>query len=72
MTLSSQDEPLADRLVQRFFRYLAGTRQSDASVTTVPSTQWQWDMVRLLEAGLRSIGLTEVHVDEHAVLTVRR
>ncbi len=71
MTLSTQDGLLADRLIERFFRYLAVTSQSDASVATVPSTPGQWDMVRLLEGELRQLGLTEIHLDDHAVLTAR-
>ena len=59
------------RLVARFFRYLAVTSQSDARATTVPSTPGQWDMVRLLESELKQFGLTEVHLDDHAVLTAR-
>ncbi len=71
MTLASDDGRLADRLVERFFRYVAVTSQSDARVATVPSTAGQWDMVRLLEGELRQFGLTEIHLDDHAVLTAR-
>jgi len=71
MILSMEDGLLADRLIERFFRYLAVTSQSNAAVTTVPSTPGQWTMARLLEAELRQFGLTEVHLDEHSVLTVR-
>lgn len=71
MTLSMQERLLADRLVERFFRYLAVTSQSDAGVPVVPSTPGQWDMARLLESELRQLGLTEIHLDEHAVLTAR-
>ena len=71
MTMSPADHVLADRLVDRFFRYLAVTSQSDASATTVPSTPAQWDMIRLLEGELRAMGLTEVHVSAHACLTAR-
>jgi tripeptide aminopeptidase len=71
MTLSSADELLAERLISRFFRYLAIPSQSDVRVTTVPSTPGQWDMVRLLESELTQIGLVDVHLDEHAVLTAR-
>ena len=71
MTMPPADRALADRLVARFFRYLAVTSQSDASATTVPSTPTQWDMIRLLESELRAMGLTEVHVSEHACLTAR-
>jgi len=71
MTLSTEDGLLADRLVERFFRYLAVTSQSDAGATVVPSTPGQWTMARLLEAELRQLGLTEIHLDDHGVLTVR-
>ena len=71
MTLSPDDGVLAERLIARFFRYLAVTSQSDARATVVPSTAGQWDMMRLLEGELRGFGLSEIHLDEHAVLTVR-
>ncbi len=71
MTLSAEDAAIANRLIDRFFRYLAVTSQSDAKATTVPSTPGQWDMVRLLKAELEALGLTEIHLDEHACLTVR-
>ena len=38
MTLTPEDRLLADRLVARFFRYLAVASQSDVRATTVPST----------------------------------
>jgi len=71
MSLSPEDTKLADRLIERFFRYLAVTSQSDARATEVPSTPGQWDMVRLLKGELEAMGLTEIHLDEHACLTVR-
>ena len=63
--------PLADRLVERFFRYLAITSQSDARATAVPSTPGQWEMARLLESELEALGLSDIHLDGHAVLTAR-
>lgn len=71
MSLSPEDTKLADRLIERFFRYLAVTSQSDAKATVVPSTPGQWDMVRLLKGELEALGLTEIHLDDHACLTVR-
>lgn len=65
------DTALADALLRRFFRYLAVTSQSDASATTVPSTPGQWDMVRLLQTELRAMGVSELHLDDHGVLTAR-
>jgi tripeptide aminopeptidase len=62
---------LADRLVGRLFRYLAVTSQSDAGATMVPSTSGQWDMARLLQRELEELGLSDIHLDDHAVLTAR-
>ncbi len=42
---------------------------SDPESTTVPSTKAQWNMVRVLEQELITLGLDDVHVDEHAILT---
>lgn len=69
--MTPDDTALADRLVTRFFRYLAVTSQSDASATTVPSTPTQWDMARLLQSELQALGLADIHLDEHCVLTAR-
>lgn len=59
----------AQALVERFLSYLAITSQSDPKVKTIPSTEGQWNMARVLEAGLRHFGLENVHVDEHANVT---
>ena len=58
-----EDKLLADRLVERLFRYLAVTSQSSAAATAVPSTPGQWDMVRLLAAELEPLGLADIHID---------
>ena len=47
----------AQALVERFLSYLAITSQSDPKVKTIPSTEGQWNMARVLEAGLRHFGL---------------
>ena len=66
MTLS-----LEDRLVERFLRYVAITSQSDARATTLPSTPGQWEMARLLAAELAELGLSDIHLDDNAILTAR-
>lgn len=71
MTLSADDAQLAERLIARFFRYLAVSSQSDARAETVPSTPGQWDMARLLKAELEALGIGDVHLDDHAVVTAR-
>ena len=60
MTTHSDDAVLAERLVARFFRYLAVTSQSDARASVVPSTAGQWDMARLLLGELTAMGSWEV------------
>lgn len=69
--MTQDNDATAERLIARFFRYLAVTSQSDARATTVPSTPGQWDMVRLLKQELEALGIAEIHLDEHACLTAR-
>jgi tripeptide aminopeptidase len=60
---------LSEQLTQRFFRYLAVTSQSDARVNTLPSTPGQHEMASMLAEELRSLGLEEIVIDEHATVT---
>lgn len=59
----------AQALLERFLSYLAISSQSDPKVKEVPSTEGQWTMARVLEAGLKELGLKEVQVDQHANVT---
>lgn len=60
---------LSEQLTQRFFRYLAVTSQSDARVDALPSTPGQHEMARMLAEELRTLGLEEIVIDEHATVT---
>lgn len=60
---------LKDQLVERFFRYLAITSQSDASQKNVPSTPGQWEMAKLLVKELKEIGLSNIEIDANANVT---
>ncbi len=71
MTLRQPDSEQTERLLARFFRYVGVSSQSDGRSGGVPSTPSQWTMARLLETELRALGLADVHLDEHAVLTAR-
>ncbi|MBC9175902.1 peptidase T [Pseudoroseomonas ludipueritiae] len=64
-------EALAEQLIERFFRYLAVESQSDAKATVVPSTPGQRRLAEMLKAELEAIGLADIHLDEHSVLTAR-
>ena len=56
-------------LVERFLSYLAVSSQSDPKSKAVPSSDSQWAMARVLEAGLKQFGLKDVSIDEHAIVT---
>lgn len=63
---------LEKQLQKRFFRYVAIESQSSAESSTIPSTKSQWNMVELLSKELKEMGLADVHIDEHGVLTAFR
>ena len=76
---------LQDRLLYRFLRYAAITTQSKrrflryAAITTqskreseiIPSTPGQWELARLLMKDIAELGVTDITIDEHAVVIGR-
>ncbi|MFZ7222958.1 peptidase T [Avibacterium avium] len=60
---------MQQQLIDRFFRYLAISSQSDANNPSVPSSQGQWDMAKLLAKELQELGVQEVEIDQHANVT---
>jgi tripeptide aminopeptidase len=64
-------DAIAENLIQRFFRYLAVESQSDATATVVPSTTGQRHLAELLQAELETLGLADIHLDAHSILTAR-
>ena len=61
---------IEEALVERFLRYVRVPSESKANGgKVVPSTQEQWDMARLLQKELASIGLKEVSLSDKCVLT---
>ncbi|WP_428377283.1 peptidase T [Lichenicoccus sp.] len=59
-------------LVERLFRYLAVTSQSDAHAQTLPSTPGQRVLAELLAGELAGLGLEDIHLDANGVLTALR
>jgi len=58
-----------DALIERFFRYIKIDTQSDPENETVyPSTEKQWDLLRLLEKELKEMGMSEVSLDENGYI----
>jgi tripeptide aminopeptidase len=64
MTVSSHLR-FTHTVTERFLRYVVIDTQSDPASTTCPSTEKQKDLGRLLASELRSMGLSDAHLDEH-------
>lgn len=60
-------------LLDRFLRYAKIGTPSDrhAAESRTPSSDCQWELIRLLEKELREIGLSDVTVDERGFLVAR-
>lgn len=57
------------KLYQAFMRYVAITSQSDANQRQVPSTAGQRQLAELLRDELIALGLSNVMLDEYAIVT---
>lgn len=59
-------------LEQRLVRYCALATPSDPASPTAPSTECQWELLRLLEQELREMGASEVELGEfgHLMATI--
>lgn len=62
---------LKDELLTRFLRYTDITSQSDAKATTVPSTNGQWELAKLLEKDLQELGVIDLKLSSTCVLIGR-
>lgn len=65
----SREELLNEGLVAKFTRYVQVDTTSDESAPGVPSTPGQWELARLLVQELETLGLSDVAIDEHAIVT---
>jgi len=54
------------KLIDRFISYAKIYTESDPTSTTTPSSERQWDLAHYLVEELKSIGMSEVSIDEHA------
>lgn len=62
---------IQEALATRFLRYSAISSQSDASKTTVPTSEGQWELARLLKAELEEAGAHDVHLSDTCVVTAK-
>ncbi|MED3624967.1 peptidase T [Neobacillus thermocopriae] len=56
---------MKNELIERFTSYVKIDTQSDESSDTCPSTEGQWELLRLLVEELKEIGMEEVTIDEN-------
>ena len=59
---------MKETLIERLVRYAKIDTQSDASSTTCPSTEGQWDLLHELQKELAAVGLEEITLDENGYL----
>jgi len=62
---------MKDEILKRFVRYAEITTTSDRSKDVTPSTDCQWDLLRLLESELRELGVKDIDLNEHGYLIAR-
>jgi tripeptide aminopeptidase len=65
-TLAAQ---LAEAAAERFLRYVRIDTQSDEDSKTYPSTEGQWDLLRLLRDELEAAGLADAAIDKYGYVT---
>nr|PZN42850.1 MAG: hypothetical protein DIU70_04615 [Bacillota bacterium] len=68
MEVLNREQLLTEGVVAKFLRYVQVDSPSGEG-EGVPSTPEQWQMARLLEAELRELGLRDVRVDSHGIVT---
>lgn len=59
---------MKETVIERLVRYTKIDTQSNEDSQTTPSTEKQWDLLRLLENELKEIGMEEISVDENGYL----
>lgn len=60
---------LKEQLAKRFFRYAAISSESNAAVKEVPSSPGQWKLAELLRDEMIALGLRDVQISSHGVVT---
>jgi tripeptide aminopeptidase len=65
---SAQMKAPTETVMERFLRYVKIDTQSAEDKDTVPSTQKQFDLARLLEKELKDLGVQKVRVSEFATV----
>lgn len=59
------------KLIERFFRYVAIPSQSDPKSSSLPSSQGQYELAKLLQKELLDLGMENVKLQDNAILTAK-
>lgn len=62
---------MKDKILKRFMRYAEIETTSKMHQEVIPSTECQWDLLKMLEQELRGLGLEDVTLNEHGYLIAR-
>ena len=65
---AARNAPFDEELERRFVRYARVDTQSDEASTTTPSTERQFDLLRMLQGELEAIGAQDVRLTEYGVV----
>ncbi|MGB9095024.1 peptidase T [Erwinia sp.] len=57
-----------NNLLDRFLNYVSYDTQSKSAARHVPSTEGQWQLARVLQEELTTLGLSEITLSEHGIL----
>ncbi|MEP7077141.1 MAG: peptidase T [Acidobacteriota bacterium] len=68
VNISAQIKPPTESALDRFLRYVKIDTQSAEDQNTVPSTKKQFDLARILEKELSTLGVQNVRVSEFGIL----
>ncbi len=60
---------MLQHIINRFVKYITIDTQSDPNNAAFPSSEKQWNLAKLLELELKTIGLTDVKLDKNCYLT---
>lgn len=59
---------LQEKLQEKFLRYVSISSESDPTVKTVPSSEGQWKLAKLLQKELAELGLKDISLSDHSVV----
>ena len=63
--------PPSESVVDRFLRYVRVNTESRDGQSSVPSSEGQWTLARMLKTELEMLGARDIHLSEHCMLRGR-